>query len=165
MSVDSGARSGSLVHLEADAVTEPVAECSPSPASAITPRAAPSASAPLTPGPHRLEPRELRRAGRPRTPRELVRQLARRERARAVRAVAVDAAAGVDGHERLPGPISASRVSACGLRAVLAGGDDHVERELRRAELVEERRIRQASSRSVRPTKRSSASALEDARP
>src|SRR5205823_8139648 len=69
--------------------------------------------------------------------RELIRQRAGRERARAVGAVAVDLSPGVDDHRRagLDDRVGRARVRA---RTVGPAGDDRLERGARCAELVEE---------------------------
>jgi hypothetical protein len=108
-------------------------------------------------GPSRLEPRELRLQADVVGARELVRQLARRERPRAVRVVAVDLRGGVDddGLARLDRDVARARVRQ---RAVRPAGDDRRESALLGAELAHRPLDHQASSVSVRPTKRSSAS-------
>ena len=111
------------------------AKSSPKPASAITSRATASTSRPDLAGPGRLEPRELRLQADVVGARELVRQLARRERPRAVRVVAVDLRGGVD-HDRLARldrDVARARVRQ---RAVRPAGDDRRERHVLGAEVA-----------------------------
>ena len=90
-------------------------------------------------------------------PREIVRQLARQERARAVGAVAADAAARVDDDRSPPRPILRSPGTACGdppvgPAATIGGKESSSPPASCRSDS-----IRHASSRSARPTNGSSA--------
>ena len=137
VSVDSARAAGSSCTSSPIPWPRPWPNCSPQPAAAITSRAAASASRPLTPGPYASSPASSASRQTSYARAELVRQVAGRERARAVGRVAVDPAARVDRDERVRRDLDVADVRMRA-GAVLGGGDDRVERELRGAVLVEE---------------------------